>query len=164
MKWVIKLGLKQKTNLPLIYVNQIGGQDELVFDGGSFALDNNSKLCLQNSLWKEEVNYIEIFNNKDNSVISRKFIYDSYIEHSKDRHTISASLFKKIKNFVGELKQTRRSIEGKRIYCIVIPKLEICQNLWRNLYRDQNWKFDYQDITDSDSDSDSDSEGNVISI
>ena len=115
---------------------------------GYFTYENNKK----------------IFNNKDNSVIYRKFIYDSYIEHSKDRHTISASLFKKIKNFVGELKQTRRSIEGKRIYCIVIPKLEICQNLWRNLYRDQNWKFDYQDITDSDSDSDSDSEGNVISI
>ena len=57
-----------ETNLPLIYVNQIGGQDELVFDGGSFALDNNSKLCLQNSLWKEEVNYIEIFNNNNNLI------------------------------------------------------------------------------------------------
>lgn len=28
----------QETELPLIYVNQIGGQDELVFDGGSFLL------------------------------------------------------------------------------------------------------------------------------
>ena len=28
----------KKTKLPLIYVNQIGGQDELVFEGGSFAL------------------------------------------------------------------------------------------------------------------------------
>jgi len=27
--------------LPLIYVNAVGGQDELVFDGGSFALDAN---------------------------------------------------------------------------------------------------------------------------
>lgn len=26
-------------NLPVVYVNQIGGQDELVFDGGSFAID-----------------------------------------------------------------------------------------------------------------------------
>ena len=30
-----------ETGLPLIYVNQVGGQDELVFDGGSFALDAN---------------------------------------------------------------------------------------------------------------------------
>ncbi len=29
----------KETGLPLLYVNQIGGQDELVFDGGSFALD-----------------------------------------------------------------------------------------------------------------------------
>ena len=29
------------TGLPLVYVNAVGGQDELVFDGGSFALDAN---------------------------------------------------------------------------------------------------------------------------
>ena len=52
-----------ETNLPLIYVNQIGGQDELVFDGGSFALNASSKLCLQSAAWKEEINYIEIVNN-----------------------------------------------------------------------------------------------------
>ncbi|MCS6780091.1 MAG: NAD+ synthase [Geminicoccaceae bacterium] len=28
-----------ETGLPLLYVNQVGGQDELVFDGASFALD-----------------------------------------------------------------------------------------------------------------------------
>ncbi len=28
-----------ETGLPLVYVNQVGGQDELVFDGASFALD-----------------------------------------------------------------------------------------------------------------------------
>ena len=56
-----------ETELPLIYVNQIGGQDELVFDGGSFVLNQNSKLCMQSSLWKEEINFIEI--NKDNNKI-----------------------------------------------------------------------------------------------
>jgi NAD+ synthase len=54
-----------ETNLPLIYVNQIGGQDELVFDGGSFALNARSKLCLQSAAWKEEINYIEIVNNNN---------------------------------------------------------------------------------------------------
>ena len=52
-----------ETNLPLIYVNQIGGQDELVFDGGSFALDSRAKLQLQSSAWKEEINHIKINNN-----------------------------------------------------------------------------------------------------
>ena len=33
-----------ETHLPLIYVNMVGGQDELVFDGGSFALDATGEL------------------------------------------------------------------------------------------------------------------------
>ncbi len=32
-----------ETGLPLVYVNQVGGQDELVFDGGSFVLDRDGK-------------------------------------------------------------------------------------------------------------------------
>ena len=33
--------------LPLLYVNQVGGQDELVFDGGSFALDAAGTVVMQ---------------------------------------------------------------------------------------------------------------------
>ncbi|GBF57041.1 glutamine-dependent NAD(+) synthetase [Candidatus Phycosocius bacilliformis] len=36
----------RETRLPLLYVNQVGGQDELCFDGGSFALDGDGK-CVQ---------------------------------------------------------------------------------------------------------------------
>ena len=35
-----------ETGLPLIYVNQVGGQDELVFDGGSFALQADGEVCM----------------------------------------------------------------------------------------------------------------------
>ena len=34
-----------ETRLPLVYVNQVGGQDELVFDGGSFALQADGALA-----------------------------------------------------------------------------------------------------------------------
>jgi NAD+ synthase len=34
-----------ETGLPLVYVNQVGGQDELVFDGGSFALNADCSLA-----------------------------------------------------------------------------------------------------------------------
>ena len=44
-----------ETGLPLIYVNQVGGQDELVFDGGSFVLDANNRLCLQAERWEESL-------------------------------------------------------------------------------------------------------------
>ncbi len=36
-----------ETDLPLVYVNQIGGQDELVFDGASFALNADRSLAMQ---------------------------------------------------------------------------------------------------------------------
>ena len=32
-------------NMPVVYVNWVGGQDELVFDGGSFVVDAQGKLC-----------------------------------------------------------------------------------------------------------------------
>lgn len=36
-----------ETGLPLLYVNQVGGQDELVFDGGSFVLNADRSLATQ---------------------------------------------------------------------------------------------------------------------
>jgi NAD+ synthase len=36
-----------ETGLPLVYVNQVGGQDELVFDGGSFVIGARHKLRAQ---------------------------------------------------------------------------------------------------------------------
>ena len=36
-----------ESGLPLVYLNQVGGQDELVFDGGSFALNSDGSLALQ---------------------------------------------------------------------------------------------------------------------
>src|SRR5437667_7556659 len=45
----------KESGLPLLYVNQISGQDELVFDGGSFALDAECRVCLQAPDWREAV-------------------------------------------------------------------------------------------------------------
>jgi len=41
----------KESGLPLLYVNQVGGQDELVFDGASFALDASGDLCVQAPEW-----------------------------------------------------------------------------------------------------------------
>ncbi len=45
----------QETGLPLIYVNQVGGQDELVFDGGSFVLNEKKTLCFQAPRWEKSL-------------------------------------------------------------------------------------------------------------
>ncbi|MDH3770525.1 MAG: NAD+ synthase, partial [Nitrospirota bacterium] len=44
-----------ETGLPLIYGNQVGGQDELVFDGGSFVLNADKKLALQMPMFESAI-------------------------------------------------------------------------------------------------------------
>ena len=44
-----------ETGLPLLYLNRVGGQDELVFDGASFILNADRKLALQLPDWEERV-------------------------------------------------------------------------------------------------------------
>src|SRR6202047_3363141 len=41
--------------LPLLYVNQVGGQDELVFDGASFALNADRSIAFQLPAFREAV-------------------------------------------------------------------------------------------------------------
>ena len=43
-----------ETHLPLIYVNQVGGQDELVFDGASFVLNADCSLRARAASWRED--------------------------------------------------------------------------------------------------------------
>ena len=42
-----------ETGLPLIFANQLGGQDELVFDGASFAFNGDKSLAFQMSQFEE---------------------------------------------------------------------------------------------------------------
>jgi len=41
---VVRTRIKE-TGLPVVYVNLVGGQDELVFDGGSFVMDKAGVVC-----------------------------------------------------------------------------------------------------------------------
>jgi NAD+ synthase len=44
-----------ETGLPLVYVNQVGGQDELVFDGASFALQADGATVMRLPMFEETV-------------------------------------------------------------------------------------------------------------
>jgi NAD+ synthase len=45
----------KETGLPLIYANQVGGQDELIFDGASLGLNADCSLAFQLASYKEVV-------------------------------------------------------------------------------------------------------------
>ena len=44
-----------ETGLPLVYVNQFGGQDELVFDGGSFVMAGDGEIAVQGAVWSSDI-------------------------------------------------------------------------------------------------------------
>src|SRR5215468_627665 len=50
----------KETGLPLIYLNQVGGQDELVFDGASFVLNSDATLAAQLPAWEESLEVVEM--------------------------------------------------------------------------------------------------------
>ena len=45
----------KKLNVPIIYLNMVGGQDELVFDGGSFVVDSAGEILYQAKQFQEEI-------------------------------------------------------------------------------------------------------------
>lgn len=54
-----------ETGLPFVYCNQVGGQDELVFDGASFALNHDRSLAMQLGQFAEETGYLNFKKDAD---------------------------------------------------------------------------------------------------
>ena len=52
-----------ETGLPLIYLNLVGGQDDQVFDGGTFGLNEHGKLAFQMPVFEEEIGHIALEND-----------------------------------------------------------------------------------------------------
>ena len=55
-----------ETNLPLIYLNRTGGQDELIFDGSSFGLNSDGNKFFTSLEFEEQISIIEL--NKENEI------------------------------------------------------------------------------------------------
>ena len=56
-----RMGARVKeTGLPVLYVHGVGGQDELVFDGASFALDGDGAISYQGETFREALDGVEL--------------------------------------------------------------------------------------------------------
>ncbi|NNP71220.1 NAD+ synthase [Acinetobacter sp. Ac_5812] len=51
--------LAKQLSLNVVYVNQVGGQDDLIFDGSSFVSNNSGQLALQVPSFQEALSYVE---------------------------------------------------------------------------------------------------------
>jgi len=54
---------------PIIYVNQVGGQDDLVFDGGSFAMSADGTVCVQSPEFKTDLTPVNLVKQADSVVM-----------------------------------------------------------------------------------------------
>ena len=54
----------KETELPVIYANLVGGQDELVFDGASFVLNSKAEVTHQLPSFVESLSYVEVKNKQ----------------------------------------------------------------------------------------------------
>jgi NAD+ synthetase len=50
----------RRHRLPLLYTNQVGGNDELVFDGEAFVFDDAGRLLASGHPFEEEILYVEV--------------------------------------------------------------------------------------------------------
>lgn len=83
--------IAKQYQLEVVYVNCVGGQDELVFDGGSLIINNKGDILCEMPLFSEEIgvkNY-DIDDNYDikqskNKELQEKAIYDCLVLATKD--------------------------------------------------------------------------------
>ena len=50
----------KKYKVPIIYVNQVGGNDELIFDGNSCVIDKEGNVCLKLKSFEEDLKIVDI--------------------------------------------------------------------------------------------------------
>jgi len=79
----------KKLNVPIIYLNMVGGQDELVFDGGSFVVGSDGNIIHEASQFVEEVFSFDIdleikdINRENKLIINEKNTDLSPIKRTK---------------------------------------------------------------------------------
>ncbi len=76
----------KKYGIPLFYVNHVGAQTEIIFDGGSLVLSPDQSVFREMPYWKETVEVFdleEVMHNKSNNVQPKEetaLIHDALIE------------------------------------------------------------------------------------
>ena len=58
-----------KASAPLIYVNQIGAQTDIIFDGRSLALNKKAEVILELKAFEEDIQFVELINNDLKSTV-----------------------------------------------------------------------------------------------
>jgi NAD+ synthase (glutamine-hydrolysing) len=69
----------QQGDMSIVYVNQVGGQDELVFDGGSFAVNPNGECQVQAPRYEEGLFLVQYHANKVGEPLGAGFTPETFV-------------------------------------------------------------------------------------
>ncbi|MDD4911043.1 MAG: NAD+ synthase [Sideroxydans sp.] len=82
----------KETGMSVVYANLVGGQDELVFDGGSFAMDESGELTHQFAAFDEVLGMLEL--NAGKLVVGEK------VEIEEDEASIYRALCVGVRDYI----------------------------------------------------------------
>jgi NAD+ synthetase len=77
-KMSIRLSMVKNFNAPVAYVNQVGGQDDLVFDGKSFVTDSKGEILCKLKAFEEDAIAVDFDSLKQQKITDSDPIADIY--------------------------------------------------------------------------------------
>jgi NAD+ synthase (glutamine-hydrolysing) len=92
----------QQGNMPIVYVNQVGGQDELVFDGGSFAVDAQGDCQVQAPVYEEGLFLVQCQIGKEGEALKILPTASAMREHCSDIGLIYQALVVGLRDYVNK--------------------------------------------------------------
>lgn len=76
IKWGRIQNIAKRYQVPIIYVNQVGGNDSLVFDGNSFVLDTKGNFIAKANSFEEDIVVFDTEENYQQIVCEEDFLED----------------------------------------------------------------------------------------
>lgn len=81
-----------ETDLPLIYLNMVGGQDDQVFDGGSFVLNPGGEMAVKLPTFDEAITHVDFIRTSDGWIAEAGDFTPHPDEWEQDYRTMVESL------------------------------------------------------------------------
>ncbi len=111
-------------NAVIVYVNMVGGQDELVFDGGSFVIDNKGNILVKGNQFREELIIvdIDIQNSKFELTQKHKRELKTLLDKNEliDRIKIPSTLTQKQKTEIKKKRSIQLSSEDEVYHALLL--------------------------------------------
>ena len=113
-----------ESKLPLIYLNRVGGQDELVFDGSSFSLSHKGELTSQSYDFKEQTSVITLKKEGENWICEGEInSVSSHLESLYKALVISVRDYVKNNGFPGVILGMSGGIDSALVAAIATDAL-----------------------------------------